>query len=195
MAWSDDDFVTAFDAEAGDVAALATDDQKILWFNEGQSRLLIRKPSYYDLTWAQGDRAVPLPADYVKMDKLVEDEAVESQPWREWGGDLVLDDPEGASAAGTARLYYWAEWAAMTTGTVNTELNSTQDYACLYYALSRFFKKLSSNRSDYKRYSTLVGQNAVTMGDLGAEADRHYSDFVDSMDTLPVDPPTTFYGG
>lgn len=193
MAWSDDDFVAAFDAEAGDVATLATDAQKILWFNEGQSRLLIRKPSYYDLTWAEGDRVVALPADYVKMDKIIEDDGVERQPWREWGTNLVLDDPEGASAAGTARLYYWAEWSAMTTSTTATELNATQDYSCLYYALSRFYKKLASNRAFYKRYATLVGQNSVSMTDLQQESDRYLQDFLDARADLEPGPPAFFY--
>jgi len=37
LAWSDDDYTTAFDTEAGDISTLATAAQKIQWFNEGRS--------------------------------------------------------------------------------------------------------------------------------------------------------------
>ena len=61
-------------------------------------------------------------------------------------------------------------------------LTYQEDYACINYMLSRFYKKLSSNRAFYKRYATLVGQNAVSMADLQAEADRYYQDFLDARE-------------
>jgi hypothetical protein len=191
--WSDDTYVTAFDAEAGDISTLATAAQKIIWFNEGQARLNRLKASFEDVTWAAEDRSVPLPADFVRLDKIVADEGVSMDPWRVWGNYLVLDDPEGATEVGTARVYYWASWAEMTTATTATELTLAQDYACLYYALSRFYRKLSSNRAYYKRYATLVAQNAVSMTDLQQEADRYYQDFLDAREDLVPDPPASFY--
>jgi len=61
-------------------------------------------------------------------------------------------------------------------------LTYQEDYACINYMLSRFYKKLSSNRAFYKRYATLVGQNAVSMADLQAEADRYYQDFLEARE-------------
>lgn len=194
MAWTRTAYVAAFDAEAGDIASLAVEAQKVLWFNEGQSRLLRRKPSESAIGWAQGDTEVPLPADFIQMDKVVEDDGVTPQPWRVWGENLVMDDSEGASQNGTARLFYWAEWPEMlTTGVLPTELNLSQDYACLYFALHRFYKKLASNRAYYKRYATLVGQNAVSMTDLQQESDRYLQDFLDARADLEPDPPAFFY--
>ena len=195
MAWSDDTFILSFDAEAGDISSLATAAQKIIWFNEGQARLLRRKPTFTDIVWTLAARQVDMPADFVQLDKLIETQNSPQLPWRVWGQDLVLDDPAGAIDDGGARVYYWAEWAQMTTTTTATELNISQDYACLYFSLHRFFKKLSSNRGYYKRYATLVGQNAVSMSDLQQESDRYYQDFLDAREDLEPDPPAFFYGG
>lgn len=192
--WSETTMVASFDAEAGDIATLATTTQKRLWFNEGMARLLRRKPKSQDITWTALARSVALASDFVQLDKIVVDDAVTIEPWRVWGETLVLDDPLGATGAGTARVYYWGEWPEMAAqGGQVSELNLSQDYACLYYALSRFYRKLSSNRGYYKRYSTLVGQNAVTMSDLQQEADRYYQDFLDARDDLEPDPPAFFF--
>ena len=193
MSWTDDDFVTAFDAEAGDIAALATSVQKILWFNEGQTRLLRLKATFDDVSWTLADRDIALPGDFKQLNKIIPDADSSVEPWEVWGNFLILEDPSGATADGSARLYYWAEWTPMTTATLATELTLAQDNACMYYALSRFYRKLSSNRAYYKRYATLVGQNAVTMTDLQQEADRYYQDFLDAREDFEPDPPSTFY--
>lgn len=194
MAITSANFVTSFDAEAGAVASLATTAQKILWFNEGQARLLKFLPSTDDITWAAAARSVALNSDFVEAQKIVFDDGVTHQAWRVFGQTLVTDDPEGASAAGTARVYYWAEWPALTDGGTSS-LSSALDYACLYYALHRFYKLLSSNRFYYKRYATLVGANAVSSSDLQQEADRYYQDFLDSReDAHPVAPAFFFEG-
>lgn len=193
MSWTDDAMVTAFDAEAGTPATLATAAQKIQWWNEGQARLGYYKALTSDLTWAADAREVALPAGFISMDKLVVGDGYTPQPWRVFGANLVLDDPTGASEAGGARLYYWGQYTEMTTSTTATELTLAGDYACMYYALSRFFKRLSANRSYYKRYATLVGANAVTQTDLQQEADRYYQDFLDARDDLRPLPPAFAY--
>lgn len=194
MAWSDDVYITAFDAEAGDIAALATAAQKIIWFNEGMQRLRQWRPETVDITWSALDREVGLPDDFVQLDKIVDDLDSIRQDWRVWGRDLVMDDPSGASGDGSARVYYWAEFEAMTTSTTATELSPAQDYACLYYALHRFYKKLASNRLFYKRYSTLVGANASSVTDLQQESDRYLDDFLQARDDFRPEPPAYFYG-
>jgi hypothetical protein len=193
MAWSDDTYITSFDAEAGDISTLATAAQKIIWFNEAQARLLRRKPLTDDITWLAADRTVALNADFVQMDKIVWSDGSSAEPWRVWGENLIIDDEDGASASGGARVYYWGEWTEMTTATTATDLSLSQDYTCLYYALSRFYRKLSSNRAYYKRYATLVGQNAISMSDLQQEADRYYQDFLDAREDFEPNPPAYFY--
>ena len=194
MAWSDDDYTTAFDTEAGDISTLATAAQKIQWFNEGQERLLRRKRDFTDITWSAAARSVDLPADFVSLAAIVFDTTSSIEPWRVWGQQFITSDPDGASGDGSARVYYYSEFAAMTTATTATELSKAQDYACMYYALHRFYKKLASNRAFYKRYATLVGQNAVSLSDLQQESDRYYQDFLDSREDLEPEAPAYFYG-
>lgn len=299
MAYSASELTTNFNAEAGDVAGLATDSQKILWFNEGQARLTRFCPSFLDISWLAGDRALTLPSGFVQLDKIVYDVSVVAQDWRVYGSQLVIDYPLGAGTDGSARLFYWSEWpkidvsslpvssaiasaldvvgpvtvagadgvtvtvsgtysgvtvnfeasddagvtwyavgalslatgvlastvvlaadaavvyqvplagltqfrlraSAWTSGSavvdvqpvgngvVGSSLSAIADVACLYYALHRFYRLLASNRSYYKRYATLQGANSVSMGELQAEADRYYQDFIDAradMEPLPV---------
>lgn len=194
MAWTSANYILSFDAEAGAVASLATTAQKILWFNEGQARLLKYSPLTDDITWLAADRSVALNSDFVEMQKIIFAAGVSHEPWRVFGQTLVTDDPGGASAAGSARVYYWADWPVLTNGG-SSSLNAAHDYACLYYALHRFYKLLSSNRFYYKRYATLVGANVVTASDLQQEADRYYQDFLDSReDNHPV-PPAFYFEG
>ncbi len=196
MSWTEVAFVEAFDSEAAAVASLANSTEKIQWFNEGQARLGFYKPIVSDITWLAADRTVALPAGFVSLDKIVAGDGFRPQPWRVFGSNLVMDDPEGASEAGGARIYYWGDFTQMVLSSLEvTELTRAQDYACMYYALSRFYKQLSSNRAYYKRYATLVGQNAVTQTDLAQEADRYYQDFIDSRDDFKPLPPAFAYEG
>jgi hypothetical protein len=195
MSWSDDAMVTAFDSEVGVLSTLATAAQKIQWWNEGQARLGYYLPSVEDVTWAVGDRSIALPAGFVRLDKLVTDDGDIPQPWRVYGSQLVMDDPIGATAAGGARLYYHGEFTPMTTATTATELTTAQDHACLYYALSRFHRLLSASRAYYKRYATIVGQNASTVSDLQQEAERYYQDYLDAREDIQPLPPAHAYNG
>jgi hypothetical protein len=195
MAWSQTSFVSSFDAEVGSaLSGLATTDQKTLWYNEGQARLDKWLPAYDDIVWAAADREVNLNADFIELQKIIYDDGVQHQAWRVFGKTLVIDREEGATEAGSARVWYHAEWPAMT-GAVSSSTPASMDYACLYYALHRFWKLLSSNRMYYKRYATLVGANAVTSSDLQQEADRYLQDFFDARaDVHPVT-PAFFYEG
>ena len=195
MSWSDDAMVTAFDSEVGVLSTLATAAQKIQWWNEGQARLGYYKPTVADLTWSEGDRDVALPAGFVRLEKLVTNDGVTPQPWRVFGSLLVMDDPAGATEDGGARLYDHGAFAAMTTATTETELTAAQDHACLYYALSRFHRLLSASRAYYKRYATIVGQNASSVSDLQQEAERYYQDYIDAREDIDPLPPVFHYNG
>jgi hypothetical protein len=193
MSWSEASFGQAFDAETGDAAPLTDQTTRILWYNEGQARLIRKKAAYVDVSWAMGAREIFTFATFLQLDKIVWNTDTVPEPFRVWGDSLVIEDPAGAAAAGGARLYYWAEFTPMVVGTPATETTPTEDYACLYYALARFYRRLASNRSIYTRYSTLLGQNAVSMSDLQQEYERYYQDFVDSREDVEPKPPAYFY--
>jgi hypothetical protein len=184
-----------FDAEAGDTASLVMNPTKLLWFNEGQARLTRFQAKHTDITWSSGDRYITLPSGFVQIDKIIHDTTSTVQSWRVFGTELVIEDPRGATSAGTARLYYRGEWPNVVDGGQNSLLSAAGDVACLYFALHRFYRLLASNRSYYKRYSTLQGANSVSMAELQSEADRYLQDFIDSRADLEPLPIAAFFGG
>jgi hypothetical protein len=192
MAMTQAQLVLAFQEEAGDVTSLASTIEITRWFNAGQARLLRKFEKTADITWAAAVRSVALPADFVQMRKLVLAAETVGEEWQQFGDELVIDHHDGASAAGGARLYYYAEWPDVTDS-VSSSLTKVEDVACLHYALSRFYKKLSSNRAYYKRYATLVGANAVSERDIQDEADRWYNDFLDAREDVKPPPPESYY--
>lgn len=195
MAWSQATLVTNFDAEAGDIATLASTAQKTLWFNEGMHRLGMFRPRVSaTLTWSAGDTSEALPSDFAQIERLVYDSAVVPQEWVVFDLALRIHDPDGASSDGTATLYYWAYFPDVS-GSQDSLLSPEQDIACLYYSLYRFYRRLASNRNYYKRYATMVGANAVQVQDLQAEADRYYQDYLDSRGDQVPKPPVGFYRG
>ena len=148
--------------------------------------------TYTAVTWVAGDREVTLPAGFHQLHKLVWNDGTLPENWIIRGLKLVIDDEDGATHAGGARIYHTSEWPKLNTSVATSVCTNVQDEACLAYAMSRFFKKLSSLRAYYKRYATLVGQNAITEGDLQAEADRWYNDFLDARDDIPPRQPAPF---
>lgn len=194
--WSAEDMIEAFDASVPLLVDLATDEEKVQWFNQGQARF--RRPTTMEIEWSQGDREIILPNDFLAVDKLLPDEGVTPQPWNVFGRRLVLDDPDGASADGTARLHYWGEFPEIALDpAVDSEMTTAQDNACLSFALARFYRKLASNRLLYTRYSTLVGQNGLSTRALQREGDRHFERFLDEEQdaTLHLAAPAYYYEG
>lgn len=184
---------TAFNEEAGAASSLTTPTEIERWWNEGQARLNRHFESSTSLVWAAGALEVALPADFVSISKLDYAPGQSWQDWRVFGRKLVLDDRNGATAASTGTtLYYWAERPDLTAGAPSIGTKQ-EDYACLYYALSRFYRKLASNRVVYTRYSTLLGANAVSVSDIQNEADRLLQDFIDARADLPPLQPAGYY--
>ncbi len=198
MAWTQANFLLSINAELGDISGttLATDAQKTLWFNEGAARLRKQRPMTSDLTWAADARSVTLPVDFMSMEKLQWATDTTPEDWQLFGSGitatLVHDDPDGASGAGGARLYYWATWPDLSA-LQSSVFESISDYACMYFALHSFYKRLAANRAYYKRYATLVGSNAVTMSDLQSESDRYLTDFLDAREDQNPLPPSHFH--
>lgn len=187
-------FLDALTEEVGDLSELVAPLEVARWINEGRTRVAFLDHKTGAITWDAGDLTVDLPTDLVQFSELRGRDTLNLGPYKLWGNKLVLDTEEGAPAAGSATVLYRAYYPEIDYG-VPSELPAEGNRALLCYALYRFFKKLCSSRSNYRRYSTLVGQNAVGIEDLQAEADRHYDDFADAAGALPPEPPATFFTG
>lgn len=176
---------TAFDEELGDSAGLFTLNETTRWFNDGQARLEWYRPQMSTLSWTAGALTVALPADFALADKLVLNSGVADEGWEQHGTTLHHPDSTGASAAGQGRLFYWAYWPDVD-GANPSLMPRGADAACIYYAISRAYAKLSGSRAYYKRYATMLGANAVGMEDLRRLADEAYEDFVEAKADLPA---------
>lgn len=187
----------AFNDLAGDAQDIAGDTEKIRWFNEGVQRLGRQLELTGDLAWDAGDTEMDLPSNFISVSMIQYDANVAPQAWRVWGLLLLIDNPYGATAAGTGTLRYWGYFGELDSTNAADFLLTTlqEDNACINYALHRFYRKLASDRVQFTRYSTLLGANAISVSDLQNEADRLYQDFIDARADTPPPAPSGFYGG
>jgi len=135
MAFTDTQIRATFDLLVGsDLELLTVDEQqKLDWFNEGVNRLASAinryKPNYVDIAWSLGDRTLTLPTDFIEIDKIVTDTGYVPQAWRAFGtvskAKLKIDDSDGATQAGAARVYYWSQWPLLTYACAPPALAST----------------------------------------------------------------------
>lgn len=175
-----DDFAAAFRSEVGDAAALVRDPEIFRWFNAGQRALGTYREKNAGLTWALGATEVDLPTDFVRPELLDGDDV---PSYRIWGDPKKIIFREATYSAGTGTLYYYAAWPRVT-GSQPSLLPDVGDDACLSYALYRFFKRVASSRSDYRKFATTVAANGVDISELDALSERHYNDFLASRDEL-----------
>lgn len=181
--------------EIGALYELIRDEQVDRWANRGQAQLALRVGTKITLSWADGAASVSLPADCVAVDRLVSMTTCLPEHVRiggPVGGSLAFLDPASV-AAGEADLYYQADLAKITGSSASLG-SSLADEAIISYALSRFYRRVAGSRADYRRYSTITGQNGVDVADLEDLADAHFRDFVDARERLVGSDPATFYG-
>jgi hypothetical protein len=180
------------EAEVGEPASNLLDERQIArWLNAGQTRLRLRRPRVATIIWEAGDRAVDLPADFASLESIQTDVGSTLGPHRVFGSTLEVLNAQGAYCTGSARLRYFAAWPGIT-GASDSLLPPAGDEALVSYCLYRFFKKLASSRAEYRRYSTVAGQNGVDINELDALSERHLQDFneiQDDLDTVEVVTP------
>lgn len=174
--WTGDAYIISFDAEASDVAALATAAQKILWFNEAQARLIRKMPRTHDVTWAAAARSVALNTNFVQLDKIDWNDDVVPEPWRVWGETLVIDGQSGASAAqaNTAVMDYTAFrfrdgavfFQASAGVAVNFVHNDTLDHELSIVLLAANFLAGDQLRVDLYRRGTDAADTLTTFVEL-----------------------------
>jgi hypothetical protein len=183
--------------ELGDVAALFTDDNEILrWINDGLGRADRQKQTILAVTWLAGATTVPLSGlgtGVYRIDIVRWNVGTTPEPWMFHGGSWYHPDPEGAVAAGGATLFIWTAWSELTGGGT-TENSRALDTAAVYYAVHRAYRSLVGNRALYQRYSTLLGANGVSAGDLDGMAERYFADYKSAQDDVQPLAPSTYYG-
>ena len=194
MAFSQAEFVERFEIELGDgLEDLVQPSALYRWLNDGKNRLGARLPKTVTLTWALNDLEVALPTDFGRIDSLVPSSSTSMPSYRVFGKKIRFNDPDGARSAGSAVLDYWAPYLDITD-TVDFAGEAGEAYALVSYLLHRFYIWLASSRADYRRYSTITGQNGVRFEALADVANSHLIDFRESAAIEALADPYMFYG-
>ena len=165
--------------------------------NAGQARYepeLLRQRTTA-LTWADNATSATLPTDFAKLDKLLADADFRGIPvpdFTRYAGSLLFHDSD-CVLAWEGTLLYRAHYPTIT----DSQDCLLPDTACdglISFALHRCFRRLAAGRSEYKRYSTIVGSNAVSVSELEQTAQLHLQDFEDGRASgLELPPPAGFY--
>lgn len=181
------DFADRVRAELGDdIGELITDEHISVWINDGKNRLGAMKPLSDTITWVEGDTTVALPTDYVNLSHIrIDSDTSYLPPYEIWNSTLHFLEDDGASVGGSATVYYLGYFADITSS-VASALPPAGDQACVSWACHRFFRRLANSRSEYRRYSTLLGQNGVTVDDLRELSAEYLQDFNDARAALEI---------
>lgn len=182
-----------FDEVPAELQSFVAPGELARWLNEGRVRLGWYLDKQADLTWVNNDRTVALPTDFFRLVELTPDVGTTLPKYRIHGSTIYFIHSDGAASDGTARLLYLARVPAITDSQVSL-LTEEGEMAIVSFARYRLYSKIAASRADYRRYSTLLGANAVQMEDLDALAAGYLADFQASQDTLPVDEVATYYG-
>jgi hypothetical protein len=185
--------IAAVQEELSDLSSLLSPTSMATrWFNEGQARLGWYTHGTEDVTWADGDLFVAFSGQVIEVVEVLYPEDVDERRWRAVQGGLLIEDIEGADGDGSATVIVRTYWPEVDSDTASS-LPRQGDAACIAYVLHRFFRRLTANRSVYQRYSTLMGENGVSIDDLSNTADDHYRDYLDLRADLPAEPAAAFY--
>jgi hypothetical protein len=181
----------SFYAELGEELRMMAEKKDIdRWLNDAAAYMDEHDGKTATITWAADDYLVDLPTDFVSLDSIETDDPLPG--YRVWHRKLRFDD--SASSAGTATIFYLAEPTRVTGSTAST-LPDILDQARVFYALARFFRRLTTSRSDYRRYSTIAQGNAAEIADLLALAERYQADFDAAVNAYEPSEAVTYFGG
>ena len=172
---------------------LIRDEQLDRWVNRGRVRLGIYDAKSVDLEWSSNATEVEFPEDYARFDRLIATPLIAVIPqYTVLTRSLSFLDPERVGA-GSGTLYYGAFFPPISAS-VESTMPPLADEAVVSYALARFFRRIATTRSDFRRYTSITGQNGVDVADLIDLAERHDADCEAARADLVNAAPAAFYG-
>jgi len=160
-----------------DISTLFESAELDAWMNEGLRRLspvlLAEKNDQVEV--AAGADSVSLPDDCVYVLRAYADGELPS--WREHGGALLFSDVVNEGAATTVTVEYLGGWDAMAADDASPcPLADWQADVLVFYTVARAFRRLATNRADYRRYATVMN-NQVDLEDIERLAATWQADF------------------
>lgn len=150
--------------------------------NEGQRRYepQILLPVSVALTWADDAISVALPADFVEIAAVIGDTTTHGAlplQTRRHGNTLYFYCKQRAFSG---MLHYFAHYPDITDDT-DSALPQVATDGLISYALYKAWKRIASNRTDYRKYATLVN-NQTDISDLSALSEAHFNDYLEARD-------------
>ncbi len=165
--------------------------------NSGQARYepeLLRERTT-TLTWADDATTATLPTDFAKLDRLMPSSDYRNVPipdYTIYAGTMLFRDPE-CVLAWSGTMLYRAHYPSITDSQ-DCLLSDTACDGLVSFALHRCYRRLAAGRAEYKRYSTIVGSNAVSVAELEQMAQLHLQDYEDGRASgIELPPPLPFY--
>ena len=194
MSFTQAELIERFHLELGDnLEPLLDQDALYRWINDGKNRLGARYPKSTSISWTTGVTGFNLPDDFYRIDRLTPASDTRMPSYRIFGRRIRFQDPDGSRSGGTCYLDYWALYPDVTSESAFIG-EDAEAYALVSYMLHRFYIWLASGRADFRRYSTITGQNGVRFEDLADVANSHLVDFRESASVEILSDPLTYYG-
>lgn len=183
----------AKDEVGTDLAALISDTDWTRYINEGIFRMEYGVETAQAISWAANDTDIDLPSDFVTADKIEVSDGMQLPPGRFFGSKYYFTDPTGAFSSGLGTLFYLAEPSVLAADGDLSDLPRVADGGVVAFAVYRAYKRISSSRAEYTRYSTVLQANSVQMEDLAAMSDQYYAEFLEAKDNVRLRSPVTYH--
>jgi hypothetical protein len=160
-----------------DIASLFEKAELDAWMDEGLRRLspVLLAEKDRQVQVAAGVDSVSLPDDCVYVLRVYAE--IELPSWREHGGELHFSEVVNEGAATTVTVEYLGGWDAMAADdAASCPLADWQADVLVFYTVARAFRRLATNRADYRRYATVMN-NQVDLEDIERLAATWQADF------------------
>ena len=176
--------VDSVEEQLGDVKDLIPPAFTERAVNEGQRRYepQILLPKSIAISWADDAMTVSLPTDFVEIatvQALASPIGAFPLQTRRHGNNLYFYEKQPAFSG---MLHYFAHYPDITDDD-DSLLPQVAVDGLISYALYKAWKKIASNRTDYRRYSTLVN-NQTDINDLASLSEAHFNDYLEARDAV-----------
>lgn len=160
-----------------EISTLFGPEELDAWMDEGLRRLspVLLAEKRDILRLPAGGASVALPADCVYVLRVYG--VAELPSWREYAGTLYFSEVVNAEVFTDVAVEYLGGWDAMASDDASPcPLADWQADVLVFYTVARAFRRLATNRADYRRYATVMN-NQVDLEDLERLAATWQADF------------------
>lgn len=174
-----DELRSAVNEELGPAADLFAAGYIDRLINEGQKRYEpdVLRARIDAINIPSNTLTFELPSDFIRLNKFFRNaNSADLEPFELHGNLMAFY--ERTTALFSGRIAYSASWPAITEDQ-ECILPPVAADGLIAYALYRCYKRIASNRVDYRRYSTMVG-NQASVADIDALSQSYLDEWADA---------------